>query len=117
MNIEALRQLALEAGTEIFNAPSEGAVEQLHQVVFPEPVPGASKTATLTICRVALACAAVAAALAIPARDYWAFLKSSTLNRLIDPHLSTAADRAAWNALESKLLSAAFGPEEEVEHA
>jgi hypothetical protein len=113
IDIDELRGKALALGTEIFDGPSEGAVEVLHSRVFPVPIPGSTKAAELVLCRVALAAAVVAKALGIPARDYWRSLKASVLDRVIQPALTTADDRAAWGALEGRLMDIAFGAEEE----
>lgn len=108
MHDSRLRAAAEDLGTAAFNSIDEAEVARVHALVFPVPVPGAGKTAELTLCRLAMACGAMAAAVGMSPSALWAFLRLTQLGPILERDLVTAEDRAAWDAMEGRLLAVAF---------
>ena len=109
MELDRAQAAALDAWTQAFNKPSEGAVEVLHAAVF--PLPGAApKTAELVMCRLALTIADLATTAKIEKRQFWKLFKATALSPLIEPYLADPATRAHWDDAEERLLKVAFGP-------
>jgi hypothetical protein len=103
-----LRAAAQGLGERAFNSISEDDVARVHAEVFPAPTPGTTRTAELTLCRLAMACRAMAAAVSMRPHALWAFLKVTQLQTLVDGGLATDLDRAQWDEFEARLLAAAF---------
>jgi hypothetical protein len=107
--LERLRQAANDLGTQVFNAPSEEEVARIRVEVFPVPVPGATPTAELTLCRMALSCRVLGESTRISPLTLWAFLKATALGPILDQQMQTDADRRDWNLVEARLIRAVFG--------
>ena len=113
MDLERLRLAASQVGTRALSQPSNGAIKILHEAVF-SGREGPNREAELVLCQLALATAAIATDWKLNKRQCWESLKATVLDRLVEPCLTSPAERAEWAEVERCLVSIAFGPEKPV---